>query len=123
MDVMKERWEAPRTVYEGFVVDQYVTACKDTGDWVVTDGHPVHPHTKFYLDYDRDGILDPEEKDKKKEVTTNNSWDGNPPSVGTQSYWGWMVDAPLVRYRLFRMQNDNQWLAYDEEYVINRNHS
>lgn len=120
MNVMKEKWETPRTVYEGFVVDQYVTACKDDGHFEIDeDAVAVEPGDHFWLDYNRNGILDDYDKEKGK-VTSNNS--GKKPNEDV-SYYAWKDTGETTRYRFFQLQNGNQWIGYNEIWVSNRNHS
>lgn len=120
MNVTKERWEAPRTVYEGFVVDQYVTACEVTGDWhLKPNAAPFDSSAKFVLDkIIENGMPDKIEMENKNLVTTNAS--GTDPHWDI-SYWGWEEGNYNVRYRLFQLQNPMQYIAYKEEYVTNKN--
>lgn len=126
MDVMKERWEAPRTVYEGFVVDQYVAACVETGEWrPKPDAEPYPSKTKFALDNaPENGHAD--DNEIKNFVTTNAA---NQP-ITNISYWGWEIIGTggnayvneANRFRLFQtVQNPQQYLAYEDEWVTNKN--
>lgn len=121
MDAMKEKWETPRTVYEGFMVDQYIAVCEDEGHFEVDDSAvAVEPGEHFWLDYNRNGILDESEK-KNKAVTSNKSQKVPNEAV---SYWAWNINGDPTRYRFFELQpNGNQWIGYKEIYVSNKNHS
>lgn len=120
MDVMKEKWETPRTVYEGFVVDQYIAVCVDDGHFEIDDtAVAVESSDHFWLDYNRNGILDDSDK-QYKTVTSNNS--GKDPNEDI-SYWAWNINGDPTRYRFFQLQNGNQWIGYKEIYVSNKNHS
>ena len=122
MNATKERWQTPRTAFEQFVTDRYVAACKDTGEFVVDPNAISEPSGKYYLDYNRNGILDPDEKNNKFV-----NCDGSSAGITDVSYWGWdLDDAPLfaTRYRLFQLdKGGDHYVAYGEQWVSNRNHS
>lgn len=125
MDVMKERWEVPRTVYEGFVVDQYVTACEVTGEWrPKPDAEPYPASAKFALDRNNNGRA--EDSEIKDFVTTNAA----DQPITNISYWGWEIIGTggnsyvneANRFRLFQtVQNKQQYLAYEDEWVTDKN--
>ena len=118
MNATKERWQTPRTAFERFVTDRYVAACDKYT--VIEEAEQVHPGEHFWLDHNNNGYLDSEDKSYAP-VTTNNSGHDPNPNI---SYWAWLISDPngIQRFRVFQLQNDKQWGAYNEVDVT-PNHS
>lgn len=118
----KRKYEKPMLVSEAFLPNEYVAVCVDDGNFELAPGAtPFAANTKFYLDTSRDGIL--QEAEKNSFVTTNNSQ--KPIGDKNENYYGWVVDSNhQIRYRLFKIGNsDQQWVAYEEKWVTNKNNS
>lgn len=123
MDVMKERWEAPRTVYEGFVADMYCNPC---GYWDLKYGAKPYPSSTHFVVDKNDNNL-PDEGPKFNGTTDANEIPEGTDMSTIESHWGWIEGQTNVTpppFRLFYKGRGNQWYAYSvDDVFINTNAS
>lgn len=112
MDVMKEKWETPRTEYERFEPNMYCVNCDGLGHWeVVTTPQQFHPSQKFYIDANNNKKYD-------KEIDYRQTTDGRSPGgisiEQSEMNWGWVAENTVgePNVALVYKGHGNQWYAY-----------
>ena len=123
---MKEKWTEPQTLIEEFVPNEYIAACKDDGHYeLLPNAIPDDSQTKYYLDKNWNQILDYDEMGNGVQVTTSASaYDKI--TDNSISYWGWKVDKNGTisdMLRLFDTGNGQIYVAYQRQWVSNKNMS
>lgn len=112
MDVMKEKWETPRTEYEEFMADMFCKVCEG-GYWdIVYNAQPYHSSTHFVVDKNDNGL--PDEGPKFNGTTDANGIPEGTDMSEIESHLGWVEGQTngQAPFRLFSKGHGQQWYAY-----------